>query len=35
MWSFGGGVLQSRFVPNELEMSLGIQERMSSRQMDV
>lgn len=30
-----GGVLKSRFVPNELEMSLGIQERMSSRQVDI
>lgn len=24
MWSVGGGVLKSMFVPNELEMSLAI-----------
>lgn len=35
MWSVGGRVLKSMFVPNELEMSLAIRERMSSRQMDI
>lgn len=31
----GSGVRKTRFIHNEVEMSLGIQESISCRQMDV